>query len=73
MAAARPLRGGLVVAAGEAAGEGVGTLAQDLRESYLEGRAVSGSPSSSVVRGRDALAREFDRKLRALLALVEGE
>ena len=77
LAAARPRAKGIVVAAGEAAGEGVGTLAQDLRESYLEGKgaaaasASSSSPSSSSV-GRDALAREFDEKLRALLAFAAG-
>ena len=79
LAAARPRARGLVVAAGVAAGEGVGTLAQDLRERYLEGKglASSSSVSSSAVsddaaaaRGRDALAREFDGKLRALLALA---
>lgn len=81
LAAARPRARGLVVAAGEAAGEGVGTLAQDLRESYLEGRGLASSspsvsPSNSddvaAARGRDALAREFDGKLRALLAFAAG-
>jgi hypothetical protein len=69
LAAARPRAKGIVVAAGLAAGEGVGTLAQDLRESYLEGKGKGASASSAQESSRDALAREFDAKLRDLLAL----